>query len=228
MRIAVSGKLFDGGVQGVHSQSIADGRPSRLGGLKWRAIGSTVAQREYATKAGKMSKSEHDLVDFEWLVSERGRIQELSLRLLSLMKSRQATIFAHAVYMEAVLLMIGAAFSLWRAVFLAHSNQTTGINFEAGQQLIEKVVRHNMISYFDDVALQTWSFGFYLNNCRFRLQQMPSSLDLGISSLSWLNATLPIDSPAQLEWTKHFEALEEAFNALKSRILDFSFGDANV
>ena len=175
-----------------------------------------------------MSKSENDLVDFEWLVSERARIQELSLRLLNLMKSRQATIFANGVYMEAVLLMIGAAFSLWRAVFLAHSKQTTGANFEAGQQLIEKVVRHNAIGYFDDVALQTWSFGFYLYNCRFRLQQMPSSLDLGITSLSWLNATLPIDSPAQLEWTKHFEALEEAFNALERHVLDWSIGEVRV
>ena len=52
-------------------------------------------------------------------------------------------------------------------------------NFSASQKLIRKVVRHNIISYSDDVENQAWSFGYYLNNCRYRLNEMQNLMDLG-------------------------------------------------
>ena len=114
--------------------------------------------------------------------------------------------------------MVGSAFSLWRAIFLAHINRKTERNFEDARKFLKKVVRDNAIGYIDDVNLQTWSFGFYLNNARFRLRPIWKKLDLDSREVEWADDALPIDSGAQEEWTKCYDAPEHATKILKARL----------
>lgn len=160
-----------------------------------------------------MSDSE---VDLEWLVKERSRIQLLSLRLLNILKAKKDWILASEANSDAALLMVGAAFSLWRAIFLTHINKAKRKNYADARDFLRKVVRHNTITYPDDVKFQTWSFGYYLNNCRFRLQAIRDLLNL--EGAPWLDETLPIESDAQDEWTKHCDLLENALNVLESQL----------
>ena len=75
-------------------------------------------------------------------------------------------------------MLTGAAFSLWRAVFLAPQGPTgtedmigNGIKFIGnGIKFLDKVLRDNSISYGDEKKRRDWSFGYYLNSARFRLR----------------------------------------------------------
>jgi hypothetical protein len=164
-----------------------------------------------------MAPPSPDPVDIDWLVTERSRIQRLSSELLGLMKSKDE-ILADARVADAVLLMVGATFSLWRAIFLAHTMKTLSRNFAEATDFLEKWVRHNSISYWDDFNFQAWSFGYYLNNCKFRLKPILSNLELEIMDSAWLDEPLLIDTDAQGQWTKHCDVLQAALVALTNRL----------
>src|SRR5262245_10842027 len=117
-------------------------------------------------------------VDVAWLVQERTRIQFFAVELLQFMRAKKDAIIASNKDSDCALLMVGAAFSLWRAIFLTHTDRTISGNFDAAEAFLTKVVRHNTISYFDDFKWSAWSFGYYLNNCRFRLQQIRDLYEL--------------------------------------------------
>ena len=119
---------------------------------------------------------------------------------------------------DAVLLMVGAAFSLWRAIFLTYTTKTLTENFENGERFLRRIVRHNTIAYGDDVKRQAWSFGYYLNNWKFRLKPILIYLDLYPDDIEWLEEPLPISADAQTEWTRHCDVLERALTALTERL----------
>jgi hypothetical protein len=152
---------------------------------------------------------EDEKIDIGWLVRERSRIQRLSLDLLRVM-AKKDEILPDSRFTDAVLLMVGAAFSLWRAIFLTHTSKTLDKNFDDASKFLRKVVRHNTIIYGDDIKMQAWSFGYYLNNCKFRLKSILDFLDLKFDGVDWLEEPLPIDADAQSEWTKHCDVLQLA------------------
>ena len=64
------------------------------------------------TGGAQMPKAPHDHSDFDWLVKERSRIQNLSLELLTFMQTNPPTLRKKVVRAEVTMLMVGATFSL--------------------------------------------------------------------------------------------------------------------
>ena len=73
-------------------------------------------------------------------------------------------------------LLIGIAFSLWRAAFLINANRTSDSIVEKADFFLHKLLADNTIGYSQDVAACEWMSGFYLNNARLRLIQIKKDL----------------------------------------------------
>ena len=93
-----------------------------------------------------------ELVDINWLVHERSRIQGVSVKLLNLMRAKPDEIEKY--HLDAALLMVGAAFSLWRAVFLTRIDRTATKNFEMACGFLDKFVRHKVAVVRIDYLLE--------------------------------------------------------------------------
>ena len=103
------------------------------------------------------------------LVRDRTRIQSLALDLLTLMRTHRTIRAADEGGRNAYDLLVGAVFSLWRAVFLASVDADWEDVLVRAETFLEKVIRHNAIGYMDDWNNRKWSFLYYLNNARYRL-----------------------------------------------------------
>jgi hypothetical protein len=111
----------------------------------------------------------NDMEFAEWLVPQRSKVQAQLLRLYQLMdevKDRQK-LFESDREWTALQLLIGAGFSLWRAVFQAQSDLDHSLNFDEAKKFLELIILDNAVNYRDEK--KSWSFGYYLNNAKFRL-----------------------------------------------------------
>ena len=70
--------------------------------------------------------------------------------------------------------LLGAGFSLWRAVFLADVSLAPDKNMQDAEAFLDRVLLDHTIVYRDDK--NSWSFGYYINNARFRLKQAAKEL----------------------------------------------------
>jgi len=115
-----------------------------------------------ALKFDKKSVEGQSPEDLKWLVHSRNEIQELLLRL-----------DLHPNYPDGRewQLFVGAAFSLWRAVFLCHDAQEFSRRHlePDAKKLLRRVVTRNTIGFADDLEARAWTGGYYINNALFRL-----------------------------------------------------------
>jgi hypothetical protein len=104
----------------------------------------------------------------DWLVVARNEIQSLMLELYNKRPKQEPDEMGdwHS--------LVGAAFSLWRAVFLVHeADLTREINLpKHAEEFLLKVIETNNISFGDDRSCRSWSSGYYLNNARYRLKAL--------------------------------------------------------
>jgi hypothetical protein len=103
-----------------------------------------------------------------WLVEARNEIQGLMFRLHQRwdVLDESARQFA-----------LGAAFSLWRAVFLIADHDVErrldNPDLDAhAKRFLERVIRTNAINFVDDLRFQEWSSGYYVNNARYRVTEL--------------------------------------------------------
>src|SRR5262245_54395068 len=69
--------------------------------------------------------------------------------------------------------LVGAAFSLWRAAFLAKvPTPTWGGALHSAQQLLDDVLATNAIAFSTEHRLLGWTAGYYLNNAKLRLEDI--------------------------------------------------------
>ena len=73
--------------------------------------------------------------------------------------------------------LVGAAFSLWRAVFLADAGRNPDEIHQSQTQFLAKVVSDNSITYSDDKLNRHWTVGYYLENAKLRLAHSIQILD---------------------------------------------------
>ncbi|MDT4966919.1 MAG: hypothetical protein QOJ64_1656 [Acidobacteriota bacterium] len=66
-------------------------------------------------------------------------------------------------------LLIGAAFSLWRASFLTEVRRGWPGVLAGAEKFLTAVVRDNAIGYNQEKSAQKWMVGFYLNSAAFRI-----------------------------------------------------------
>jgi len=125
-----------------------------------------------------------------WLVESRNKIQDLMLRLHENPNHPNGRAWQRH---------IGAAFSLWRAVFLCYDANTDPkrrIEPDA-KAFLKKVIERNAIGFSEDIAARAWTAGYYINNALFRLE-MPT-----------------LSRIKRREQRQHWE---NAFNSLNARV----------
>jgi len=136
--------------------------------------------------------------DLRWLVDRRNTIQSLLLRLLEIKPQPTRGEWQF---------LVGAAFSLWRAVFLVHEEDVDGgdnIVEETTEKLLRRVIETNAIGFNDDRTLHAWSGGYYVNNAFLRLGLRTAEAGTGKRATS-----------LRREWDEAFAALEEKVNAVR-------------
>lgn len=109
--------------------------------------------------------------DLSALIEDRKAVQEIALSLMILIREKPE-IAENPIETRVVMLCVGAAFSLWRAVPLVHLNRDVFQKLEKSADYLEQVVRHNTITYGDDEKSRAWSFGYYMSNVRYRLAEI--------------------------------------------------------
>jgi hypothetical protein len=156
-----------------------------------------------------MTELNSDLDRLRWLVPARNKIQAFLLEL-------------HEVYarkgsadpdpsLRDLHFMLGAAFSLWRAVFLVQYRgdfdkpRTNSQILDDAKSFLRKVIETNAIAFGDDLERHGWTCGYYLNNARERIKRLGGQFPAGIS-----NANL------KEEWDQTYEQLRQVFEAWKS------------
>lgn len=106
--------------------------------------------------------------DLEWLVDRRNDVQSLLLHLRVKWRTlpddhRQAS--------------LGAAFALWRAVFLVDIEKEDGSEpaaerDEAAQEFLDHLIETNMISFTQDRTHNAWTAGYYSGDALFRVNEL--------------------------------------------------------
>lgn len=114
-----------------------------------------------------MNPSESD--HYGWLVAARSRNQDLLLRLFRFGTKHCEALHSDHDQRTLFALLVGVAFSLWRAAFLTDTKRTWPAILDDANKLLETVVRDNTINYPQDRATREWMGGYYLNNARWRL-----------------------------------------------------------
>lgn len=110
----------------------------------------------------------------EWLVERRSAVQAELLRILKLIRSRDAELNRDVRLLGITHLMIGSAFSLWRAVFLGNVTLGRERIAQKAEEFLELLIADNAIGYPQDRMTSEWTFGYYLNNATCRIGELSS------------------------------------------------------
>jgi hypothetical protein len=126
------------------------------------------------------------------LVKSRSAIQESTLEILRVMRHIGQSKDVSASIKLKMSLLVGVAFSLWRAVFLTHDNQGLEENLADAEAFLVKVLKHNTADHFDDASMGGWAFSYHLNNAHLRLVLLGTKMPL-------LRQTLTVHGQWQLD-----------------------------
>ncbi|SRR5258707_932788 len=154
------------------------------------------------------------------LIRDRSRIQNISLDLLQLIHFHPARDSKSASVHS---LLVGTAFSLWRAVFLVERvDEWDGVLANA-ETFLEKFIRHNAIGYMDDWNNRKWSFPYYVDNARYRLNEVTTIVPAFRARLEAFRHLGAIDEPLaeakslSLAFNTYCNALDEAVQLLREQ-----------
>ena len=177
--------------------------------------------------ANEGSKREAERQQLEWRVESRNKIQNLALDIFVFLKDEHGRLCNDTDSGSPVGRIVGAAFSLWRAVFLADNEHRWVPALEAGEEFLHQIVMHNSIGYMTEYDHRNWAFGFYINNAKHRIREICENANYsklclhleaaGIGRLPYIGVTDL--NPEQL-WEDHFEALRITVEFLKAKFIE--------
>ncbi len=117
--------------------------------------------------------------------------------------------------------LIGASFSLWRAVFLTEKPRTPSSVHEAQKAFLSKLISTNAIAFSDDQQNSAWAVTFYLENAAHRVvaarefarTHFPEAkeLDWMIFTPEMMNGSI---QAAQYEWELLHAAVRTLFKLI--------------
>ncbi len=110
-----------------------------------------------------------DLEHLAWAIDQRAEIQRTLLALYEFVRHHRPPRGTEENYVLGYL--TGAAFSLWRAVFLAETFRDDASVHASQEKFLEKVITDNAIGFSDDKQNRHWTVGYYLENAKFRLSE---------------------------------------------------------
>jgi hypothetical protein len=109
-----------------------------------------------------------DIAHLKWAIDQRAKIQHTLLSLYEFLRNTMPHI-ENTMDDLFVDHLIAAAFSLWRAVFLAERERDGASLREAQEKFLATVISTNAITFSDDRSNSAWSVGFYLENAKQRI-----------------------------------------------------------
>jgi len=107
--------------------------------------------------------------DFQWLVERRSQIQQTLLDLHECPSSKLLSTEGNGrALASAWAFLVGAAFSLWRAVFLAETATTQRDDWPQihahARMYLKELIETNTIVFSRDQSTRIWSCRYYLHN----------------------------------------------------------------
>ena len=150
------------------------GRVARI--RSQRPVAASVASEEKGRRVTR------ERPDYPWLISRRSQIQETLLALHDLIATDddRSALENDPVRRKTFGLLMGAAFSLWRAAFLSHGEHEWPPVLRHAKTFLERLLRDNAIAYTQDQETRDWTAGYYLNNAMFRLVRARGVLSIQI------------------------------------------------
>ena len=106
---------------------------------------------------------------FEWVVPRRHQSQQLMLELYKYLQANPE-LDCRPRSRDAYVLLVGASFSLWRAVFLAKPDHASSGIVLGARELLDSLLESNALLFSDERRIGQWSVGYYLQNASYRLQ----------------------------------------------------------
>lgn len=116
-----------------------------------------------------MISNQEKLKHLDWAIESRYANQKCSQRLLSLFVKHEEK-WKTKKFSKAAQDLTGAAFSLWRAAFLAEKTGSRAQVFLHGREFLQRVIDENAISFANDKNSREWTFNYYTRNARSALQ----------------------------------------------------------
>jgi hypothetical protein len=114
-------------------------------------------------------ESKPDLAHLEWAIDHRAKIQHTLLALYDFLRRNQPADQRDWVMPTFLDHLIAAAFSLWRAVFLAESIRDWASIHKGQETFLASVLSTNAITFADDRKNRAWTVSYYLENAKHRL-----------------------------------------------------------
>jgi hypothetical protein len=117
-------------------------------------------------------------------------------------------------------LLVGTAFSRWRAAFLADAWRQPHIIQSDLEGFLGRLVADNTIQYTDDVTHNSWTVGYYLDNAKYRLLDCLKLLanDSRAKPIRKSITSLPLQGVKRIEtrdeWDATHKALRKTFDVL--------------
>lgn len=139
-----------------------------------------------------------------WSLQRRSDVQEQSLRLYKLMDIRATNSIGRRRR-----LLVGVAFSLWRAVFLAYRTGQRDLKNAEAKAFLGKILITNAIGFADDRASQEWTFRYYADSARHRLEELQED---------WPTIKITMWSTSDKQFDGLFFAFKHALNLLESEL----------
>jgi len=162
-----------------------------------------------------------DIEFLERLTKWRNSAQLILFSLLRLVSNKKSKIRDDDKHSAIFQLLVGTAFSLWRAVFLADRPFAFPEAAEAAQAFLEKVVSDNAIGYMDEKKSGPWTAGFYESHIQYRLYHLHKMYgkDLRVAELDDFVAKWdPFKNPPVQIKDEIFESTIQCLQKLTARL----------
>lgn len=108
---------------------------------------------------------------YDWLIRARTESQSALLRLLRLGTEKRGRFILNVEAHQLFGLLVGAAFSFWRAAFLSNIRRSPQDIHDNALTLLESALETNAILFQQEKKTEEWMGGYYLNSGRFRLEK---------------------------------------------------------
>ena len=119
-----------------------------------------------------MSELKNFPTKLQWEIDRRALIQCLLFDVQSFLVKHSEFWQTADDYWHAMNRIVATAFSLWRSAFLTDvSGEREEIQNQT-KEFIDKVLKHNSITFADDHRMSELTMVYYNNNARYRLERM--------------------------------------------------------
>ena len=161
--------------------------------------------------AREREKITHD--DLEWIVNNRYKNHKSSLRIYALIDQHRQIVTRSKSHRSSAQTLLGVAFSLWRAVFLARLKKNIDSMIKDAESFLVELIDSNIVTYSLDRENKDWTFRYYMSNARYRLKDLHGKFDHKEHPFNLWGDVAGI-SPQQ-QWVEVQNALDAAIDSFE-------------